>query len=271
MASIKKRLIPCVVIVAVTVGCVLFSQLTRVLFFLALAAVSALELEQALAKAQMRISKWYFIAYIALHGGLCLLAVPVLWLVALFLLFAFGGMLLAVMQPERLGYPFAVGTVFTMLWPYAFYAAILYICADVYWLEVLACAVLGAWLCDCFALLGGMLLKGPKMAPVVSPKKTWSGAIVGGVFAIATGFGVYFLLRSFCPVSMWCCVITTFVASCFGQVGDLAASLIKRAAGIKDYGHLMPEHGGIMDKTDSMLFAIPAAYACFMLTAPLFN
>ena len=49
-------------------------------------------------------------------------------------------------------------------------------------------------------------------------------------------------------------------ASCFGQIGDLAASLVKRTAGVKDYGHLMPEHGGIMDKMDSMLFAIPAAY-----------
>ena len=56
------------------------------------------------------------------------------------------------------------------------------------------------------------------------------------------------------------CMAVTFIASCFGQIGDLAASLFKRMAGVKDYGHLMPEHGGIMDKMDSMLFAIPAAY-----------
>ena len=57
----------------------------------------------------------------------------------------------------------------------------------------------------------------------------------------------------------------SLAASSFGQVGDLAASVVKRMAGVKDYGHLMPEHGGIMDKMDSMLFAIPAAYFCLYL------
>lgn len=270
MASIKRRLIPCILIVVVTVGCVLLSRPSRVLFFLALAIASAFELEQVLLKADLRIGKWYLIAYITIHGILCLLNVSGFWLVSLFALFAFGGMAWAILRPRTCGIHYAVGTLFTMLWPYAFYAIILYVCASPYWLPVMACAVLGAWMCDCFALLGGMLLKGPKMAPVVSPKKTWSGAITGGVFAIATGFGVYYLIRDFSAVSLIPCVITTFVASCFGQIGDLAASLVKRTAGVKDYGHLLPEHGGIMDKTDSMLFAIPAAYLTLTVTTLLF-
>ena len=265
MASIKKRLLPCILIVAVTLGCVLLSRTSRILFFLVLAVMSAFELEQVLPKTALCISKWYHIAYIVLHGVMCLFRAPSGWLIALFLLFSFGGMFLAILRPKDYGIRFATGTLFTMLWPYAFYAVILYVCASADWLPVLACAVLGAWMCDCFALLGGMLLKGPKMAPVVSPKKTWSGAIVGGVFAFATGFGVYFLIRGYCNIGMWPCVITSFVASCFGQVGDLSASLVKRAAGVKDYSHLMPEHGGIMDKTDSMLFAIPAASLCLYI------
>ena len=271
MASIKKRLIPCILIVVITLGCVLLSRPTRVLFFLALAVISAFELEQVLLKADMRISKWYLIAYIVIHGVLCLLRIPSGWLIALFVLFAFGGMAWAVLRPGKCGIHYAVGTLFTMMWPYAFYAVILYICASSYWLPVLTCAILGAWMCDCFALLGGMLLKGPKMAPVVSPKKTWSGAIVGGIFAIVTGFAIYFLLGDILYIAMWPCVITTFVASCFGQIGDLAASLVKRTAGVKDYGHLMPEHGGIMDKTDSMLFAIPAAYLCLQITVLIYS
>ena len=271
MASIKKRLIPCILIVVITLGCVLLSRPTRVLFFLALAVISAFELEQVLLKADMRISKWYLIAYIVIHGVLCLLRIPTGWLIALFALFAFGGMAWAVLCPGKCGIHYAVGTLFTMMWPYAFYAVILYICASSYWLPVLTCAVLGAWMCDCFALLGGMLLKGPKMAPVVSPKKTWSGAIVGGIFATGTGFAIYFLLGDILYIAMWPCVITTFVASCFGQIGDLAASLVKRTAGVKDYGHLMPEHGGIMDKTDSMLFAIPAAYLCLQITVLIYS
>lgn len=265
MAKIKTRLIPCIIIVVVTLACVLLSRPSRILFFLALAVVSAFELEQVLIKADMLVNKWYLSAYIILHGILCFMGLPVAYMVGLFLLFVFGAMCWSILSPVKKGVHFAVGSVFTLMWPFAFYAVILHACASSLWLPTMAAAVLGAWMCDCFALLGGMLIKGPKMAPHVSPNKTWSGCIVGGLFAIGTGFGVYYLIRGFVYVEMWPCVIITFLASCFGQIGDLAASLIKRTAGVKDYGHLMPEHGGIMDKTDSMLFAIPAAYLGWLL------
>lgn len=265
MAAIKKRLIPCVLIVVITLACVLLSRPSRILFFMVLAIVSAFELEQVLIKAEMLVSKWYLIAYIVLHGVMCFMNLPVAYMVGLFALFAVGAMIWAVLCPVKNGIAYSVGTLFTLLWPYAFYAIILHACASNVWLPVLASAILGAWLCDCFALLGGMLLKGPRLAPHVSPNKTWSGSIVGGIFAIGTGFGIYYLLINFVYVELIPCVVITFLASCFGQFGDLAASLVKRTAGVKDFGALMPEHGGIMDKTDSMLFAIPAAYLGWLL------
>lgn len=271
MEMIKKRLLPCVLIVVVTLGCVLLSRPSRVLFFTALAIVSAFELQGVLLKANMPICKWYLSGYILLHGVLCLLNVPEAYLIALFLLAAFGAMFWAVLSPVEKGTKFAISMIFSLMWPFAFYAVILHACASDMWLPVLATAILGAWACDCFALLGGMAFGKHKLAPHVSPNKTWEGTVIGGLCAFGAGFLIWLLIRSYYPIDMWVCVLTAFIASCFGQVGDLTASLFKRMAGVKDYGHLMPEHGGIMDKTDSMLFAIPSAYFCLHLAALVFS
>jgi phosphatidate cytidylyltransferase len=257
--DIKKRLLPCVLIVVVTLGCVLLSRPTRMLFFMVLAVMSAFELEMVLSHAGMVVNKWLLSGYIIIHGILCWVGVDVAWMIALFALTAFVVMFWGILKPDR-GGQLAVSGLFALLWPFGFYAIILHACASDIWLPTLAIAVLGAWACDSMALLGGKAFGKRKVAPKVSPNKTWAGCIVGGLAAILAGWLIYLVLRSFAYVPMIPCMVITFVASCFGQIGDLAASLIKRMAGVKDYGHLMPEHGGIMDKTDSMLFAIPAAY-----------
>lgn len=68
---------------------------------------------------------------------------------------------------------------------------------------------------------------------------------------------------------MWLCVTASLVASSFGQVGDLAASLLKRMVGIKDYSNLIPGHGGMMDRADSLLFSIPVAWFCLYIAGAL--
>ena len=257
--NIKKRLLPAALIVIATFGCILLSRPTRVLFFAALAVVSAFELSGVLKKAEIPVSKTHLIVYILLHSVLCWIGAPEEWMIALMGLAAFAAFLRAILKPEH-GARFVVGNLFALLWPFGFYAVVIHAAASDAWLPVLAISILGAWACDSMALIGGKLLGKHKLAPEVSPNKTWEGAVIGGLFAILAGWLISLILKNYAPVPALPCMVITFAASCFGQVGDLAASLVKRMAGVKDYGHLMPEHGGIMDKMDSMLFAIPAAY-----------
>jgi len=110
------------------------------------------------------------------------------------------------------------------------------------------------WLTDTGALLIGMLLGGPKLAPDISPKKTWSGALGGLAAGIIAG-GLLTPLLLGLPAGLG--VFIGAGASVLGQLGDLFESGIKRRFGIKDFGTLIPGHGGAFDRLDSLLFLLP--------------
>lgn len=262
--NIKKRLLPAAIIVIVTFGCILLSRPSRILFFAALGVVSAFEIETVLRRAEAGASTVLLSAYVILQALLCWFSVPVQWMVSLFALTAFAAFFWAILAPER-GGKFVIGNLFALSWPFSFYAIVLHAAASDMWLPVLLIGLLSTWACDSMALIGGKLCGRHKLAPQVSPNKTWEGAIIGGLCSVLAGFLIHLLLKSFSPVPAIPCMVISLVASTFGQIGDLAASLIKRMAGVKDYGKLMPEHGGIMDKMDSMLFSIPASYLCLYL------
>ena len=133
------------------------------------------------------------------------------------------------------------------------------------WIPVFAIACISTWVCDSFALFGGMLFGKHKVAPAVSPNKTIEGCLCGGVSSVLTGMLVCWLSKFYAPLPMWLCVITALVASTMGQIGDLAESLMKRMIGVKDFSNLIPGHGGMFDRADSLLFAIPTAYLCLRL------
>ncbi len=122
---------------------------------------------------------------------------------------------------------------------------------------------LSSWGCDTCAYCVGMLIGKHKMAPVVSPKKSVEGA-VGGVAGAAV-LGLLYakvLGGNMAEVGnpMLACALACAIAAVISQVGDLAASAIKRNHDVKDYGHLIPGHGGILDRFDSMIFTAPAIY-----------
>jgi phosphatidate cytidylyltransferase len=121
------------------------------------------------------------------------------------------------------------------------------------------------WVCDTAAMFGGRTFGGPKLAPTVSPGKTWSGStagVIGGIL-MAPLFGSLILPRVGIQVPMWHLLIIAGVLSVIGQIGDLAESLFKREAGVKDSSHLIPGHGGVLDRLDSLYFVVPSAAALY--------
>ena len=113
-----------------------------------------------------------------------------------------------------------------------------------------------SWGCDTCAYCVGMLLGRHKMAPVLSPKKSVEGA-VGGVVGAALIGVVYALCTRGAAAEYG---IICAAGALISMVGDLAASAIKRNQGIKDYGKLIPGHGGILDRFDSVIFTAPVIY-----------
>ena len=126
---------------------------------------------------------------------------------------------------------------------------------------------ISSWGCDTCAYCAGMLFGKHKLAPVLSPKKSIEGAVGGVAGAALLGLAYGLVLGTQMeeldnPVVA--CAISCAIAAVISQIGDLAASAIKRNHDIKDYGHLIPGHGGILDRFDSMIFTAPAIY--FALT-----
>jgi len=116
------------------------------------------------------------------------------------------------------------------------------------------------WACDSFAYYFGRRFGRHRMAPVVSPKKTWEGAAAGlvGATLVGAAAGTWILLPQLGPVRG---ALAGACASSAGQIGDLVESLWKRGAGIKDSGTFLPGHGGFYDRIDSLLFAGPVMAA----------
>ena len=123
------------------------------------------------------------------------------------------------------------------------------------------------WVCDTAAMAVGTAVGGPQLAPILSPKKTHAGAVggtLGGVIT-ALALGKFVLNRqgwSFTPGQL---LLFGLGVSIVGQIGDIAESLFKREAGLKDSSTLIPGHGGVLDRLDSLYFVIPTAAGLYRM------
>lgn len=133
------------------------------------------------------------------------------------------------------------------------------------WLLLFALAL--NWIGDTAAMYVGKAFGRHKLAPVVSPGKTWEGSAASAVGAVLLGFVLFHYLGPRMP--WWMILALGVVGNVAGQLGDLAESALKRGAGMKDSGSSLPGHGGWLDRVDSSLFAVPAVYVSYRLLTAL--
>jgi len=114
------------------------------------------------------------------------------------------------------------------------------------------------WICDSAAYFVGKGFGKRKLFERVSPNKTWEGALAGFIFSIISMFLLKIFVITFLP--LWHSIIIGIIIGVFGQIGDLCQSLIKRDAGVKDSSSIIPGHGGVFDRFDSIIFISPLLY-----------
>jgi phosphatidate cytidylyltransferase len=114
------------------------------------------------------------------------------------------------------------------------------------------------WICDSAAFFGGINLGKHRLFPRVSPKKSWEGAMFGFVFSILSMVAAKYIVLEF--LQLHHAIIIGAIVGTIGQMGDLVESLFKRDAGVKDSSNLIPGHGGIFDRFDSLFVASPVVF-----------
>jgi phosphatidate cytidylyltransferase len=140
--------------------------------------------------------------------------------------------------------------------------AMVWLRTDPYGAAALLFLFVVAWTTDTASYVAGRLIGGPKLAPRVSPQKTWSGLIVGTLAPALVGIAVGLYGTEPSP---WPLALVAVVIAAFCQIGDLSESAVKRRFGTKDMSGLIPGHGGLLDRIDGLLIAAIAAAAIALL------
>ena len=198
---------------------------------------------------------------LAYAAGLVTLLAPAAWLGLFGILFTLAMLTLA-MRDSDLGAGFRRTAALVLGVIYIFGAwrtAVLLRALNPWWLVF---GLVVSWIGDTGAYYVGKNFGKRKLAPRVSPGKTWEGAMAS--VAVSALAGALALPRLIPGVGIGKALLLAVAANVAGQVGDLAESAIKRGAGVKDSGTLLPGHGGLLDRVDSSMFALPVLYAILL-------
>jgi len=261
--SLKKRVISAGILIAITLTCVFLSYISRVLFFAVAGILCAYELSRNLEKIEVYCCAWVMYVYLSVQAVLTLAhagaTAYIACMAGAIYLALFSGIL-----HKKVSGSGALYTLGGLCYPCFLFGLLMEISVSSIWLPSLVIAALATWVCDSFALFGGMRFGRHKLAPLVSPNKTVEGCVCGALGSLVVGALIY-LLRIFPYLSLPLCLLTAFISSTLGQIGDLAESLLKRMIGVKDFSNLIPGHGGMFDRADSLMFAIPTAFICLFV------
>lgn len=274
-----KRILTASVLIACMVGIFFLRELSVLVFdgLIFLVMLCAMyEFAQAFKKAGIKVNAICLFVYAVLFGvGFYLLAIEgVAYALVLSILFAL--ICFTFSKDSKVGD--LGGTILAMVYP----SSCLYFALEINHftngLLLILLVIVVATFTDTFAYFVGSAIKGKKLCPTISPKKTISGAIGGLLGGIIGAILIYFLFEvwkvfgvnggtlGFASESViWIYVILGFIGAIFDEIGDLASSQIKRKAGIKDFGNIFPGHGGIMDRIDGLSFVVVVLPLCLKL------
>ena len=248
---------------AIAIGCMPL-RATRVLFFAVAGALCAYEYSKSVEQLDARCTLWVMFVYLAAQLVLTLAGAGLFAYVVCFVFCLYLALFSGVLH-EKVSGRGALYTLAGLTYPCVLFALLMVISVSRIWWQTLVIACMSAWICDTFALFGGMRFGRHKLAPRVSPNKTVEGSISGALSSLPTALAAWLIFRAVYPIPFSVCLLTALLSSTMGQIGDLAESLLKRMIGVKDFSNLIPGHGGVFDRADSLLFSIPTAYLCFVL------
>ena len=162
-------------------------------------------------------------------------------------------LLLVTMRPNREGacssWAFTLAGILYLGWIASRYVALIQMPHGRDWVTL---ALFSTFACDSSAYFVGRAFGRHKMAPGISPGKTWEGAAGGVAGTVIVGLGIAWIFKL--PIAAWQTVLLSIGISIFAQTGDLVESLFKRNMGAKDSGNALPGHGGVLDRIDSVIF-----------------
>lgn len=262
MTELIKRTLSGAVYVAVVVAAVLYHPAASFILFLAIAMMAVREFH-VLMKSPSDVICWSELITIAVYmaiGG----SHPVCWTVlsGLFLILALVGQLFAKAENPMQNW----GNMFTsVIWtglPFAFMPLILKSGDFDVQKYVLLALFICIWSNDTGAYCVGSLIGKHKMFPRVSPGKSWEGLVGGFIFSLLVGYIFSLFVAEY---ALWQWLLIAFTVSLAGTFGDLVESLLKRTIGIKDSGKFLPGHGGVLDRFDSILLAVPAVWLLLLI------
>ncbi len=264
VSTLKTRVITGIV-GAILVLLAIFSNMQ--IFHILIAAASLIALYE-LMRTFGQQKKWQLMVLNFFFGGLLLispfiqqsiLSGPVMFLLVVHLLLL---MFSSVVWNDTVKFTDVTLSFFMLVYTVIFPLHLTYIRMMDHGVLLLLLVFMGAWMPDTFAYFSGMLFGKHKLIPKVSPKKTVEGAI-GAVVGAVLSFTVYGLVLWYYfdfAVDFPALIFLSLLCGVAAQLGDLSASVIKREWQIKDFGNLIPGHGGVVDRIDSLIYIAPLVY-----------
>lgn len=257
-----RRLLSSVILLAVTITVTLIGELPLILALGIISIIGLFELYRVMGIEKSSIAIFCYIAAAAYDAVIFFVGLSYNWIYFALLLIAF--LMIYVFTYPRLHIKEIVGAFFGIFYV-VFTLSFIYLTRSLNAGKIIVWLIfLSAWGSDTLAYCTGMLIGKHKMSPNLSPKKSVEGLIGGIVGAIILGALFVIIFKdSFDKVfnnSFLAVGIIMLVSSAISVVGDLAASAIKRNYDIKDYGNIIPGHGGILDRFDSIIITAPTVY-----------